>query len=318
MHSENDLELYSLEIEYIITESMTLPTYKGFKISGIMGDALRKNSCYDFLQNDCYKCSYKYDCFFADFFQGIKKDSTLLPERYHKYSTFPSQFSFLYPLDRKKSYQKNEIIKIQMNFLGDISIYFPKIIIMLENMKEYKPDYRSNGRFVLLLTRNINNKKIIYEKGKFYPENLEKIKLNQKNNIHNNDYRIEFITPTRIIEKGKHIMNRLNGDILTNRIYERVMLLLLLYTNTKKIPEISPKAIEIIDKRLYWKEYSHNSNRQKRKLKFGGFIGLMDIKINDWDILPILKLLEIMHLGSNAKAGFGRYRIASKVQRTQR
>ena len=93
------------------------------------------------------------------------------------------------------------------------------------------------------------------------------------------------------------------------------MLLLLLYSDIKDIPEIQKDAIEILEKKLFWKEYQHRSFRQNNVNMYGGFIGRIKIKINDPTIIPYLKLLELMHLGSNAKAGFGKFKIATILRK---
>lgn len=304
-------EIYSFEISFNITESMTLPTYKGFKIYGIMGDALRKVFCSNLDCKDCSQCSEKFDCRFADLFHGIKKEVSFLPDKYQKYSNLPSRFSINPPLNRNHSFQKDEIIKIQFNFLGNISSDFPLITTMLENMKEFKPDYKSEGRFRLQQIKNRANKKNVYEKGIFYPENLEKFPINYNDKINEKSCQIEFITPTRLTYNGKHIMDELTGEILTQRIRERAMLLFLLYSDIRDIPEVQKDAIEILEKKLFWKEYQHRSFRQNNINKYGGFIGRMRIKINDPTIISYLKLLEFMHLGSNAKTGFGTFKFIS-------
>ena len=311
---DKKLEIYSLEICFNITETMTLPIYKGFKIYGIMGDALRKVFCSDLDCLDCSRCSEKFDCRFAEFFQSIKKDITALPEQYRKYSNLPSRFSIIPPLNKKRYFLKGELFSNQFDFLGNISSYFPLITTMLENMKEFKPGYKSEGRFKLQFIKNRANNKIVYEKGKFYPENLEKFPIGFNDEINEKYFQLEFITPTRLTYNGKHIMDELTGEILTERIRERAMLLLLLYSDIKDIPEIQKDAIEILEKKLFWKEYQHRSFRQNNVNMYGGFIGRIKIKINDPTIIPYLKLLELMHLGSNAKAGFGKFRFATSLR----
>jgi len=312
---DKKLKIYSLEICFNITESMTLPTYKGFKLFGIMGDALRKVFCSDLDCLDCSRCSEKFDCMFADFFQSIRKDITALPEQYRKYSNLPSKFSIIPPLNKKRYFLKGELFSIRFDFLGDIFPYFPLITTMLENMKEFKPGYKSDGRFKLQHITNKANNKIVYEKGKFYPENLIKYPLNLNEEINEKYFQLEFITPTRLTYNGKHIMDKLTGEILTERIRERAMLLFLLYSDIRDIPEVQKDAIEILEKKLLWREYQHRSFRQNNINKYGGFVGKMRIKVNDQAIIPYLKLLEFMHLGSNTKAGFGKfviYRIDAK------
>ena len=245
------LKIYSLEICFNITESMTLPTYKGSKISGIMGNALRKVFCSDLDCRDCSRCSEKFDCKFAEFFFSIKKDISFLPEQYRKYSKLPSGFSINPPLSKKHNFFKNEIITVQFNFLGKNFFDFPLITTMLENMKEFKPDYKSDGRFKLQFIRNRANNKIVYEKGNFYPENLEKFPINFNDGMNGKYFQLEFITPARLTYKEKHIMDELTGEILTERIRERAMLLLLLYSDIRDIPEVQKDAIEILEKKLF-------------------------------------------------------------------
>ena len=305
----NKVELYSLQIYFTITESLTLPTYKGFKIYGIMGEALRQVFCSIPECKDCSKCSEKYDCRFAEFFHSIKKDVSGLPNQYEKYSKLPARFSINPPLNKKHIFNKDETLRVDLNYIGNIFSDFLMIAMMLENMKNFKPDYKSNGRFKLQYIKNKTNDKIVYEKGKFHSENLTKYLINFDEYFSEKYFQLEFVTPTRLTYKGNHIMDEITGEILTERIRERAMLLLMLHSDVNDFPEIKKDAIEILGKRLFWREYQHRSNRQHNVNKYGGFVGRMKIKINDPNILPYLKLLEFMRLGSNVKAGYGKFEI---------
>lgn len=309
----NKIEIYSLDVSFKITKSMTMPIYTGFKIYGILGNAFRSIFCWNKELDNCSKCQKKYNCWVTKIYKCIREDVSVLPIRYQKYSNLPAKFSILPSQEKKRNYTRQDPFIVRFNFMGPIADEFPIIIIALENMRKFKPDRDSNGSLRLQTIINKSNHKIVYENAKFSPENLNKHPLDNWKEMDDRTYDLEMITPTRITHNGKHIMDEINGEILAQRIWERAMLMILLHSDQKEIPELKKNAIEIISKELVWKEYQHRSSRQNfERNKYGGFVGQMKININDPTIIPFLKLLEFMHLGSNAKAGFGKYKIKAE------
>ena len=293
--------LYSLEAIFIKTAKLHLPYYKGNLVRGLLGNSLKELHCTNTKETNCNNCKFKYTCKFAYLFQGILPDKSFLPDKYQHFSNFPSMFVLDEIIDNFNTF------KIKLNFIGNIGKYFNDILQMLINIKNYKPDRYSKGRFLLHSVKVGENyvfsdDEIISDK---YPELI-------LNDISKQYLILEFITPTRITLKGKHIMDDLNNETLIKKITERANLLILLYSVDKTLPELTVNAIEISDKKLRWIDLRHNSNRQKRAIKMGGFVGEIKIKINEKNIIPLLQLTEIMHIGANVKAGYGKFAIREK------
>ncbi len=298
MNFLNEIKIYPLQVIYKVTEPIKIPKFFGNLIRGLLGHSLKSVYCTNPDEKNCSNCDRKYDCTFADFYQGIIKDKSGLSEKYQKFTNFPARFSI------KPLYYYNDTFSFGINFIGDLKSNFHILIQMLENVKNFKPDKYSNGR--LIFDSLIFNDKVYFYNGRLVDDNFSQVEFD---NIMKDYLLLHFDTPTRITDKGRLIKDELNGEILTRKIVERTELLINLYSDIKDLPKVEEEALNVVDKRLRWYDIKHRSNRQKTIVKLGGFVGDIKVRIQDKNIIPYLQLLEYMHLGANAKAGYGNFEI---------
>ena len=212
-----NINIYSFTVTYLKTDRMRLPYFKGNLIRGILGNSLKDIYCIYEKNTNCSKCEKKFECKFAHFFQGILPNQDNLPEKYKKFSNFPSMFVIDEVID------EYNFLKIKINLIGNIKEYFDVLLKMFLNVKKFKPDKYSRGRLILFSIKN--NEKYIYLEDELLTDFFEKANLIE---INKPNITLNFLSPTRITLNGKLVMDDLNSETLIKKIYERANLLMYL------------------------------------------------------------------------------------------
>ncbi|MHA1796683.1 MAG: CRISPR system precrRNA processing endoribonuclease RAMP protein Cas6, partial [Promethearchaeota archaeon] len=68
-------------------------------------------------------------------------------------------------------------------------------------------------------------------------------------------------------------------------------------------------TIKTTQKNLHWKDQSRYSNRQKRKMKMGGFVGEIELEGEFGLIGDLVKYSEVLHVGKGTTFGLGKVEI---------
>ncbi len=183
----------------------------------------------------------------------------------------------------------------------------------------------SRGKFVLSRVEAID------EAGTdrmLYSEKTQRIVMDRKNsrslaealhprlakiNLHD-DLRIRFLTPARIRVDGD-LQAGVSFELLVRNLLRRVSLLASLHGS--KPLELDFHAVvrraatvQTTGNSLSWWDWERYSNRQKTKMKLGGFVG--EIQFQGEAILefwPLLAAGELLHVGTGTSFGLGRYEI---------
>ena len=69
------------------------------------------------------------------------------------------------------------------------------------------------------------------------------------------------------------------------------------------------RKVQTVKRALYWHDWERYSNRQKTRMKLGGFMGEITYKGDFEPFLPYIRLGEYVHVGKGSSFGLGRYRI---------
>ena len=111
-------------------------------------------------------------------------------------------------------------------------------------------------------------------------------------------------TPLRIKENGKFVRDDINLETILRSIHHRKCKL-----TDSKITKLNFNGKwEVLDKNLSFVDFKRYSNRQKSKMKLGGLVG--DIKLRvDGDTYEMLKLGELIGVGKQTTFGLGRIEI---------
>lgn len=122
---------------------------------------------------------------------------------------------------------------------------------------------------------------------------------------------LEFLTPTRIMEKGK-LITRPSMDSIARAAMRRLSSLMRLYCDIELVADFkdlvaSAKETELIKDELKWVELKRYSNRRKKHLFISGFTGWAKYSGKLNELFPYLYLAQFSHLGKGTVYGLGAY-----------
>jgi CRISPR-associated endoribonuclease Cas6 len=131
--------------------------------------------------------------------------------------------------------------------------------------------------------------------------------------------RIRFITPTRI-RVDNDLQVSLSFELFVRNLLRRISMLALLHGRARL--ELDFRAlisrageVKTVTSSLRWDDLERYSNRQKTKMKLGGFVGEVEYSGEAIEeFLPLVAAGEILHVGAGTSFGLGRYRIVAEDQ----
>ncbi len=132
---------------------------------------------------------------------------------------------------------------------------------------------------------------------------------NQRSLYTGTSAKLEFLTPLRLTHKG-HLLKKFEPDIFFRRLWERITV----YTSNQikeKGNHISIPHFEGLTAQgnMGWMELERHSSSQARKNNLSGLKGRVEIFPMNALLWDLIRLGEVLHVGSKIAFGLGRYRI---------
>ena len=310
---------YFYEIKAKALDLLLLTKYKGSSFRGAFGHCLRKLCCVTKI-NDCFTCNLKFNCLYSLVMESPINET----HPYHrKYRKTPHPYLIIPPLNLKTYFKPEEKFTFQLILIGSISNYLPYFLYTLLEIGKNGIG-KDRGKFDTLSISSLDiqgNSTLIYDKEN---QNLNKIGFKidfpaieksfekQLKKDHIRELTLSFLTPLRIIHKGK-LLKELPFKIFLERLLERALLLSHFYCDSE-LPDFQTLFydsinVNILKSSLIWFDWQRYSFRQKRKMKFGGLLGNITYRGNLNKYLPLIKLGEYIHIGKAVTFGLGKYKI---------
>jgi len=309
-----------------------LPAWKGSLLRGAFGHALRRTVCTMKQGQLCENCMLRAQCAYTRLFETFVTETP--PRFLHGQVSSPRPFIFE-PQDKNKNYPIGEILWFDLILISEAINYLPYVIFAvyqmgkqglgvkrhpfhLETVYCYQPEKEQKQND----NPNIENNhwQAIYDGARemilFAPEPIP-LKNTSVNSNSFDSVMLKFLTQTRLKFKDELTME-FNFRMLVFKMIRRILELAYFYTDQKDINwefhDLLEAAdnVEITKRNLHWEDWQRYSNRQKTKMKFGGFIG--DIAL-EGDLAPFRDLLaysEVLHVGKGATFGLGKLEIEKK------
>jgi hypothetical protein len=127
---------------------------------------------------------------------------------------------------------------------------------------------------------------------------------------------LKFLSPTRIRIDGEPQV-RLDFYLLVRNLLRRVSLLNAVHGDMTFVPDYASlltKASQIITQAdgFRWWDWDRYSNRQRTKIKMGGFVGPVRYAGESMeDFMPLVAAGELLGIGAGTSFGLGKYRIVA-------
>ena len=322
------IEYLRLRFHLKALKDCDLPAWKGSLLRGAFGHALRKTVCTMKPGQLCENCMLRDQCAYTRMFETF---ITGEPPPFSKgLATSPRPFIFE-PHDQNRSYKPGDILWFDLILIGNVIDYVPYVVFSVfqmghtglgvgrhpfdlnaaycfqpgndpENDSEssshdnWRPLYDGASQRILF---SPNHQRLSSENS---PTNsIKKLKLN-------------FLTQTRL-KFGNDLTIDFNFRKLTFKLLRRVLELAHFYSPGETIDWQfnhllkAASDITIKDRNLRWEDYGRYSNRQKTKMKMGGFVGDMTLEGDLSPFLDLLRYSEVLHAGKGTTFGLGRMEI---------
>lgn len=296
-------KIFYLPVTFILDfeTEVFIDNYPLFVVRSILGNSLRRICCISHTKK-CDECEYNKTCTYASIFETIiDSNNQLLPGTNR--SSHPFSLA-----DNCQIQLKNEISQFSftITLFGTSIKTLPYIYAafvragelgMFKNRTKFKvSDVLINGKSVLIDELQIQNdiNPFIFEY------------KNSENN-YSGEILVELKTPLRFKTKGKYSID-FSAEDFFKALFRRYKTLMILYSEnlTEEIQNYNKCNSEIVERKLFWKDFSHYSARQKNAMELGGVIGTFKLKgsFNDFE-LALLNLAKISNAGKNTVFGLG-------------
>jgi len=132
----------------------------------------------------------------------------------------------------------------------------------------------------------------------------------------NGEVRIEFFTPTRLVEQGRLLKpETFRFRPFLQRLLERLESLSETFCDTPLEVDFSgllaeAEAVRVVEERLQWEEVRSYSTRRHAESPMGGLVGQVKVQAEEWmRFLPWLLWGQFVHVGKDAVKGNGWYEV---------
>ncbi len=315
-----DLDYLKLRFHLIAQVDCTLPSWKGSLIRGAFGHALRRTVCTMKHGQECKECMLRSQCAYTRLFETFV---TKPPPPFLKgLPDAPRPFIFE-PMDDNKSYNAGDILWFDLILIGDIVQYLPYVVFAIYQMGKTglgrnRYPFELNQAFCLQPNEKDEQCwKLIYdgesERILFKPDALT-LSDNEADDTPDS-IKLNFQSQTRFI-----INNGLTMDftfrMLVFKILRRTLELAHFYTPKQDIEWefhdflVSADDVNITQRNLRWLDKGRYSNRQRTKMKMGGFVGDIVLNGSVKEFSNLLKYAEVVHVGKGSTFGLGKVEIS--------
>jgi len=297
------MQIYQLQLGYRFSGKCTLPKHKTSMFRGMFGNVFRQKVCQNLKESNCAKCPLATQCEYAKHFHNLNLHPENVEEKYRKYRNFPAKYVFFVP-SSENYWKEGETITVLLSFFGMPQIEMPFLIQLLMLVENQRIDRRSPAIMRLQFIKDSGSGHLLFQRSQTNPTELKPIEwidFSAKTAV------LDFRTPCRIINQDSRVSTELNGNILGRRMQERLKLLGIGCEPYQ--PKWFVDELKVLEKEIHWQDVGHRSNRQKQRLKLGGFVGKVKIRCENQAFWRDLQVLEHMHLGSNTQSGYGKFQI---------
>jgi len=297
---------------------LRLPQYKGSTFRGGFGHNLRKTVCIN-RWKECSGCILCSKCMYAYIFE-TKPPAGSKTEK--SFANVPHPYVLIPPDTEKKIFEPDETFAFKLVLFGRAIEYFPYFLFVFQQFGENGIG-REQGIFCIDSVINerfgtgteMYNHETNYLKGEtqvYSSENFFHI-YRDIAAVNPEKITIRLITPFRLKIDGKLMHDFSFFDFFRNAL-NRLYLLTYFHCGNRfdrdhrELLEMS-KKIKIVDKDIWWHDWTRYSSRQRTKMEMGGVVGEFVLRGNLAPFLPFLKIGEFAHVGKGTSMGLGRYEI---------
>lgn len=305
------LKYIQVDLDLVALDKLEFPAFKGTTLRGAFGTSFKKTVCVTH-KPTCSECVLYETCVYSYVFETPVQSENQLPQ---KTPFAPHPFVITPPLEPKSVYETGENLTFQLTLFGKAVNLLPYFLLTFEVMGN-RGITKTRGKTKLISARQ--NNRIIYTDGKFIskPKIYDTAEFTAQENT-KGTVTIQFLTPVRLIHRGKLVDNP-DFDAIHTAILRRFFWILKLHSEVTDLQELknwdnSGTPLRQVDAIIKYVSVRRYSKRQERRMIFKGFVGEVVYSGNIGRVLPILRVGEVIHIGKATSFGFGKYQIKEVV-----
>ena len=296
------------KITFEATDEVILPKYKGAVYRGCMGNSFKQILCHR-PGKRCEGCKMADGCLFATMYSKPLHPDHPAFGRY----TLPPRPYIIEPLpDDENVFLPGKRFGFDLVVIGKMALELAPLLPRLLVQMGETGIGRGRGRFRPVELTQLNRKGE-YEPFPLFgdPATLHLTDIETKSQ--NGSVTLSFENPLRLLSGKKPVADPPDFDRLTNNLVFRTVMMANLYCgapwfDTETIKQ-SAGDVEISGHNLEWVNWRHFSGTKQIGMNFDGHTGTITYKGNLSPWARLLTAGEILHAGSTATFGLGKYRI---------
>ncbi len=290
-----------------------LPDYKGSMLRGAFGHALRSAVCAMGPRQPCDACSLRHACVYTRLFEAVSDREP--PAFFNGQPASPRPY-LIEPLASPRDFQRGDLLEFELLLFGQVTKLQAYALLAVERMAEAGLGAR-RARFRLEQVRYQDVRgewRTGYQRGvRRWAATVEAV-LPSSEPLPADRVRLRFLTPTRIKVNGR-LVNRITFPLLASRLARRTLELAHFFGSRQAIDDglerlvERAEAVRIHESRLRWHDWQRYSNRQRSKMKLGGFVGEVTLTGDLEPFSALLRAGEVVHVGKGVTFGLGKMTI---------
>lgn len=318
----DSLKLARYEIRLKALDNAVLNALIGSALRGAFGHSLKKIAC-TMPHGECGRCVLQTACAYPTIFEPTSEKLKNAPRPFIFEPPVPPLTNNLAEDEvMKLGVQRDGQISFGLTIIGEAVEKLPYFVYALELLARNgigaeRSPFALESIWAKDLEGNVFR---VYQPGTNYIEPHQEFQYSSKDfvenrsksfNSKNKRLRLKFLTPLRIMRKGK-LLTRLTFADIFKQASLRIKHLTDIYGKPLEYDylKLMEKAsgVEISNQNIWRYDYQRWTNRQKKKLRLDGMLGEIEFENEDFEeFMPFLILGEFLHIGSSSSFGLGKF-----------
>lgn len=314
--SRFQLAHYRLALEAV--DDLHLPQFKGSALRGGFGHTFKRLACMEDRRCD-KQCQRGNACAYGYVFETAPPQNS---EVLSNFSEVPRPFIIAPAADRRDTIRRGEKLTFGLTLIGHGNNHLPYFLVVFKEMGQIGLG-RGRGKYRLESVFGVDFKQYglvpVYDiqSETITANNLAftgKAITNRTAALPTDRITLEFVTPTRLKQRGKWVWDGPTFEVLVRSLLGRLSSLSYFHCGERLEADFRglidrAAEIQIVNAETHWEDWDRFSTRQKKRIAMGGLVGRVTYKGNLKEYHSLLSVGEFIHVGKGNVFGNGQYKI---------
>ncbi len=303
-----DIRYIKLHFTFVIMEDTEMPVYKTSMFRGGMGEMLLRKNC--IRDRKCEACDFESECL-------VRRTMYSKMEIQPKFMTAGDSVGYIVECeDYRENLFEGDEIKLNLILFGKNIVYFNQYLDAFYTLGQIGVG-KMQSRYAIKSITNSKGQSILED----YNVQMSRYEIQgvrdyaayrmaQLKRTAPDKLCIKLQTPLALKKQGK-LMENFDMEVFLNAVRRRLYMLNCFEGIESDANNIYPGEVPLYKiEELYQNTVPRYSFRKQEKMNLRGFRGSIIMEIPSEEILRLLLIGELIHVGGNTSFGFGRYHIS--------